>query len=256
MIYKIVNILFGGIFMLMLFLFLMNDWPFWPLPLLVVLYIIFILIVSTNVQFNFFVKAYNKNPDFPENAVALSFDDGPDDNTLKILDILDKHEAKAVFFCIGKKIEEQPQIFLEILKRGHIVGNHTYSHTRRMGFLSSKTIANEILKCDYIAKEIGGVKMNLFRPPFGIINPKTKRALQITGHSVMGWNVRPYDAITKSPEVIINRITKKLEKGDLILLHDNMEKTSFILEQLLVILKQREFAIVRPDKLFRINAYT
>lgn len=233
----------------------MADWPLWPLPLLVVVYVIFILVVSTNVQFNFFVKAYNQNPDFPENAVSLSFDDGPDENTLKILDILDKHNAKAVFFCIGKKIEEHPKIFREILKRGHIVGNHTYSHTRKMGFLSSKTIRNEILECDKVAQEIGGVKMNLFRPPFGIINPKTRRALIQSGHQVIGWNVRPYDAITKSPEVIINRITKKLKKGDLILLHDNMEKTSFILEQLLVILKRRKFAIVRPDKLFNINAY-
>lgn len=234
----------------------MMGWPFWPLPLLVVIYITFILIVSTNVQFNFFVKAYNRNPDFPENAVALSFDDGPDENTLKILDVLDKHDAKAVFFCIGKKIKEHPQIFREILKRGHIVGNHTYSHTRRMGFLSSKTIENEITECDNIATQIGGVKMNLFRPPFGIINPKTKRALQKTGHKVIGWNIRPYDAITSSPEVIINRITKRLHKGDLILLHDNMDKTYIILEQLLVFLRQRDFAVVRLDKLFRINAYT
>ncbi|WP_165499030.1 polysaccharide deacetylase family protein [Gramella sp. KN1008] len=233
----------------------MSDWPLWPLPLLVVLYAIFMLVVSTNVQFNFFVKAYNKNPDFVENAVALSFDDGPDENSMKILDILDKYEAKAVFFCIGKKIEEKPEIFREILKRGHIVGNHTFSHTRRMGFLSSKRILEEISECDRVAQEVGGVKMNLFRPPFGIINPKTRRALLRSGHTVIGWNVRPYDAITKSPQVIINRITKKLERGDLILLHDNREKTPDILEQLLVILKQRNFAIVRPDKLFNINAY-
>ena len=233
----------------------MGDWPLWPLPLLVIIYIIFILIVSTNVQFNFFVKAYNRNPDFPENAVALSFDDGPTPSTLRILDILDEFQTKAVFFCIGKKIEEHPDIFKEILKRGHIVGNHTYSHTRRMGFLSSKRIYDEISKCDAIAKETGGVKLNLFRPPFGIINPKTRRALQKSGHKVIGWNVRPYDAITSSPEVIINRITGKLKRGDLILLHDNMDKTSVILEQLLVILKQRNFAIVRPDKLFDINAY-
>lgn len=139
------------------------------------------LVLSTNVQFNFFVKAFNKNPQFSENAVALSFDDGPDKNTLKILDILDKHEAKAVFFCIGRKINEYPEIFQEILKRGHIVGNHTFSHTRKMGFLSSKTILNEIRHCDRVAEEIGKVRMNLFRPPFGIINPKTQRALKKDG---------------------------------------------------------------------------
>ncbi len=219
------------------------------------MYITIILVLSTNVQLNFFVEAYHKNPDFHENAVALSFDDGPTENTLEILDILDRYNAKAAFFCIGRNIKKHPEIFKEIIDRGHIVGNHTFSHTRKMGFLSSKTIQKEIEQCDAIAKQIGGVDLNLFRPPFGIINPKTKRALKKTGHKVIGWNIRPYDAITKSPEKIIQRITKDLNKGDLILLHDNMPKTAVILEQLLVILKQRKLRTVRPDKLFNIHAY-
>ena len=218
-------------------------------------YILLILVLSTNVQFNFFVKAYNKNPDFPDNAVALSFDDGPVESTLPILDILERHNTKAVFFCIGKNIEKHPEIFREIIKRGHIVGNHTYSHTRKMGFLRSKTILDEIKKCDEIAEKTGEIKMNLFRPPFGIINPKTKIALQKTGHEVIGWNIRPYDAVTKSPEKILERILKNLKKGDLILLHDNMPNTAIILEQLLVVLEQRNFSTVRADKLFNIHAY-
>ena len=207
-------------------------------------------------QFNFFMKAHNRNPLFPANAISISFDDGPNENTLKILDILDAHDIQAAFFCIGKRIKEYPEIFQEIIERGHIVGNHTYSHSRRIGFLSSETIHEEIKKCDEIAEQTAGVKMKLFRPPFGIINPKTRRALLRTGHEVIGWNVRPYDAITKSPEVIINRITRKIKKGDVVLLHDNIGKTAIILEQLLVILKQQKIDVVRLDKLFEIDAYT
>ncbi len=214
-----------------------------------------VLILSTNVQFNFFVKAYNNNPAYPDNSVAFSFDDGPTENTLEILEVLDKYQTKAAFFCIGRNIEKHPEIFREIIKRGHIVGNHTYSHTRKMGFLRTKIIQKEIEQCNKIAENMGGVKMKLFRPPFGIINPKTKRALQKTGHRVIGWNIRPYDAVTKSPDKIILRITKNLKKGDLILLHDNKPKTTAILEQLLVILEQRNFGTVRPDKLFDIHAY-
>ncbi len=202
------------------------------------------------------MKAHNKNPDFPENAISISFDDGPNENTLKILDILDAYNVQAAFFCIGKRIKESPEIFQEIIERGHIVGNHTYSHSRKIGFLSSETIYEEIKKCDEIAEQTAGVKMNLFRPPFGIINPKTRDALLKTRHKVVGWNVRPYDAITKSPEVIINRITRKIKKGDVVLLHDNIEKTAIILEQLLVILKQQKIEVVRLDKLFEIDAYT
>ncbi|MBT8296077.1 MAG: polysaccharide deacetylase family protein, partial [Gramella sp.] len=163
--------------------------------------------------------------------------------------------AKAAFFCIGKNIKKHPEIFREILKRGHIVGNHTYSHTRKMGFLNTATVLKEIEDCNRIALETGEVDMNLFRPPFGIINPKTQKALKKTGHQVIGWNKRPYDAITSSQEKIIKRITRNLHRGDLILLHDNMPNTASILEQLLVILEQRKFRVIRPDKLFDIHAY-
>ncbi len=213
------------------------------------------LVVSTNIRFNFFVKGFHQNHSVKDRVVALSFDDGPSVNTMTILDILDKYDAKAAFFCIGKKIEENPDMFREIIKRGHIVGNHTYSHTRKMGFISADRFLEEIKKCDKIAEKTANVKLKLFRPPFGIINPKTKKALEKTGHQVIGWNIRPYDAITKSPDVIIHRITKKLTPGDLILLHDNMDKTAALLEQLLVILRERKLGTIRPDKLFGIDAY-
>lgn len=255
MIYKALKIIFALAFIGAFSLFYFNLWPFWPVPAIFLMYILLMLVVSTNVQYNFFIKAYNNRKDYPGNKVALTFDDGPTENTLKILDVLDQFQVKAAFFCIGHNIEKHPEIFQEILDRGHMVGNHTYSHTRKMGFISTGKIIAEIQKCDLIAEKIAGVKMNLFRPPFGIINPKTKKALEFTGHSVIGWNVRPYDAVTKSKELIINRITKNLKSGDVILLHDNMEKTTAILEQLLVILKQRNFTTIRPDILFEIHAY-
>ncbi len=255
MIFKLIKTLFVVAIIFAIALYYKEIWSFWPVIVIAFVYAILMLVLSTNVQFNFFVKAYNRNPDYPENAVALSFDDGPVENTLKILDILDKYNVRAAFFCIGKNIRKHPEIFKEIIKRGHIVGNHTYSHTRKMGFLSSRSVLKEIEKCDQVAEEIGGVKLNLFRPPFGIINPKTKRALQKSKHQVIGWNVRPYDAVTRAPEKIIDRITRDLKSGDLILLHDNMPKTANILEQLLVILEQRKLSTVRPDKLFEIHAY-
>lgn len=255
MIFKLIKILFAVAAITAIALYYQETWPFWPVILICLVYIILMLVLSTNVQYNFFVKAHNNNPEYPENAVSLSFDDGPVENTLKILDILDKHNTKAAFFCIGRNIQKHPDIFREIINRGHIVGNHTYSHTRKMGVLGSKTILKEINSCNEIAERTGGVKMNFFRPPFGIINPKTQRALKETGHQVIGWNVRPYDAITRSPEKILDRITRDLNRGDLILLHDNMPKTGPILEQLLVILEQRNFSTVRPDKLFDIHAY-
>ncbi|WP_245545643.1 polysaccharide deacetylase family protein [Gillisia limnaea] len=218
-------------------------------------YVLFLLLVATNVQWNFFVNAFNNNRFISDKKIAITFDDGPVENTLRILEVLDKYQVKASFFCIGKNIEKNPDIFKKILEKGHFVGNHTYSHTRKMGFLSSSKILEEIRRCDDIAEKTGGVKLRTFRPPFGIINPKTKRALEISGHKVIGWNVRSYDAILSSKRYILKRILKKLQLGDVILLHDNNPASVEILEQLLLFLQDNDYSPVRVDNLFQIDAY-
>ncbi|MEO2129555.1 MAG: polysaccharide deacetylase family protein [Christiangramia sp.] len=250
----IYNIIFSIFCVGYCYLALEYGWPVWLVFIFLLLYFLFILVVSTTIRFNFFLKGYHSQPS-EKSRIALTFDDGPSEYTPEILELLKKHQVQAAFFCIGKQIEKYPEIFQQILEDGHIIGNHTFHHTRKIGFLSSEQIFREILACDEIVENKSGLKLKLFRPPFGIINPKTKRAIQRSGHLVMGWNVRPYDAITKSPEVIIKRITRKLKPGDVILLHDNQQKTVSILEQLLVILEKKNLGTLRPDKLFGIHAY-
>lgn len=237
----------------LLFLQLLSLWLF---IVLLLVYLLFLLTVSTNIRFNFFIKAYHHNPQVSGKKVAITFDDGPSENTLKILDLLDKYEAKCGFFCIGKRIEERPEVLREIVSRGHMVGNHTFSHTRKMGFLSSRKVLEEIQRCDEIVEKTTGLKMKLFRPPFGIINPKTQRALQQSGHEVIGWRVRSYDAIVNSPELVLKRITRKIRPGDVILLHDNNPQSLEILEQLLIFLQTNHYKAIRPDNLFGIDAYS
>ena len=254
--YRTINIIFILLIISAISLYLFDFWPVWPIFLAFLAYVLLMLMLSTNVRWNFFVKAHHRNAKYSGKVVALSFDDGPVENTLKILDVLDRYNAKAAFFCIGKNIEKRPEIFKEIIARGHMVGNHTYSHTRKLGFVNHYQFYNEIQQCNAIAEKISGLKMNIFRPPFGIINPKTKSALQKTGHEVMGWSVRPYDAILNSPEIILKRITKKVKSGDLILLHDHKPQNVEILEQLLLFLRRNNFSTVRPDKLFQLDAYS
>ena len=219
-------------------------------------YLSFILIVSTNIQLNFFRFSFNHNPYVQEREVAITFDDGPVQNTEKILEVLDKYKVKASFFCIGENIEKNPEIFRLILKKGHFVGNHTYSHTRKMGFLSAEQLVEEIEKCDEIFSKTGGVTPATFRPPFGIINPNTHKALTKTGHKVIGWNLRSYDAILNSEEIILKRIFNNIKPGDVVLLHDTREISIEILEQLLLFLHSNNYTCVRVDKLFQIDAYS
>lgn len=216
----------------------------------------FLLIVSTNIRLNFFVYGLHFNPYEEDDRIALTFDDGPVENTLKILEVLEKYHVKASFFCIGKNIEKHPEIFKLILERGHFIGNHTYSHTRLMGFLSTSRLVEEINKCDEVCQKKGGITPKTFRPPFGIINPKTKRALEATGHRVIGWNVRSYDAIINSENLVLKRILGKIKPGDVILMHDTNEQTVEILEQLLIFLRSNNYRPVRVDTLFKIDAYS
>ncbi|HSP41104.1 MAG TPA: polysaccharide deacetylase family protein [Gillisia sp.] len=219
-------------------------------------YVTFLLIVSTNIRLNFFVYGLHNNPFEEDDRIALTFDDGPVENTLKILAVLDKYHVKASFFCIGKNIEKNPEIFKLILEKGHFIGNHTYTHTRVMGFLSARKLVEEITKCDEVCRKIGGITPVTFRPPFGIINPQTKRALASTGHVVIGWNIRSYDAIIKSETVVLKHVLGNIKPGDVILMHDTNEQTVEILEQLLLFLRSNNLRPVRVDTLFKIDAYS
>lgn len=216
----------------------------------------FLVIVSTNIRLNFFVYGLHHNPYEEDDRIALNFDDGPVDNTLKILKVLDKYHVKTSFFCIGKNIEENPEIFRLILEKGHFIGNHTYTHTRALGFLSTRRLVEEIKKCDEICKETGGVMPLTFRPPYGIINHRTKLALKTTGHIVIGCSLRSFDAIINSEEIVMKRIISKIKPGDVILLHDTNEKTVEILEQLLIFMRSNNYRPVRIDTLFKIDAYS
>lgn len=253
--YKLINNIFLGLLILGAFLVFFNFISYLALIGFVLGYWLFILIVSTNVRLNFFVDAFNSKQYTFDKRIALTFDDGPAENSLAILDVLNKFQVKASFFCIGKKIEEHPEIFKKIIEEGHMVGNHTYSHTRKMGFLSTSRIINEIETCDEIAERVGGQKLKTFRPPFGIINPKVQRALEFSEHQVIGWNLRSYDGILTSRKYILNRIVKKVKPGDVILLHDTRIETVEILEQLLLFLQANGYSPVRIDNLFNIDAY-
>ncbi len=218
-------------------------------------YVIFILTLSTNVRFNYFVKSLS-SVKTSEKKIAITFDDGPSENTLEILKILEKYQVQAAFFCIGKQIETHPEIFRKIIASGHLVGNHTYSHTRKMGTLNTKTTTREITRCNEVAEKLAGIKMNLFRPPFGIVSPHTRDALKATGMLSVGWSIRSFDAVIPSEEAVLHRVRKKIKPGGIILFHDTISRSNNTLEQLLLFLQEKDYQITRLDKLLKINAYT
>jgi len=227
--------------------------PIYLYVLLVIGWFVLTSIGSFHIRWNYFLNAFHSNPNVDKNAIAITFDDGPHPIiTPQILELLEKYNSKATFFCIGKHIEEHPELFKQIVSDGHTIGNHSYNHANNFGFLSTKKVVAELKKTDDLIYGLINKKNNLFRPPFGVTNPNIAKAIKKTKHHVIGWSVRSLDTKIKDPKKILKRITKNLKKGDVILLHDTQERTVVVLEQLLLFLQEKQLAAITVDKLFTI----
>ncbi|WP_433814565.1 polysaccharide deacetylase family protein [Flavobacterium johnsoniae] len=210
---------------------------------------------SSRISSNYHVKAFCNNPLEKEKKIALTFDDGPSEFTLEVLELLKKYNAKASFFCIGKNIEKHPEIVKQIIAQGHLVGNHSYSHSRFFDFYNAGQIQEEIEKTDALLEKLTSKKINFFRPPYGVTTPSIRRALKLTGHKTIGWNIRSLDGGTKNQELILNRITKRVSPGGIVLLHDTGEHSVLVLEQFLQFLQQNNYQVVSVEELLNLNAY-
>jgi peptidoglycan-N-acetylglucosamine deacetylase len=189
--------------------------------------------------------------------IALTFDDGPNDpHTLRLLDVLDKHDVKATLFLIGRYVKQRPDIAREIAWRGHVIGNHTFTHPRLI-FLPTARVRQEILQCRDVITDAVGEHSNLFRPPWGGRRPGTLSLVRRLGLEPIMWNVTGYDWNAPSVEYIEGKVGGA-RGGDVILLHDgghlafgtDRSKTVEAVDRLITRFKskQREFATI-PEML-------
>jgi peptidoglycan-N-acetylglucosamine deacetylase len=152
--------------------------------------------------------------------IALTFDDGPNDpHTLNLLEVLSKHNVHATFFLIGRYVRQRPDIVVEIAKQGHVIGNHTFTHPL-LTFQTSTRIRQEIVQCGNAINEAVGEHSNLFRPPWGGRRPAVFRIARQMGFEPVMWNITGYDWNAPSPEFIEQKVTPRVQGGDVILLHD------------------------------------
>lgn len=156
---------------------------------------------------------------FPEEEVGrsvfLTFDDGPTPViTPWVLDTLDKFEAKATFFCLGKNVEQYPELYNEIRSRGHAVGSHSYSHQKGWGMSLSRYIEDYNFADTFI-------ETNLIRPPYGRITPKQARVLS-ERYKIIMWDILTHDySRTISRKRCLRAITKHARAGSIIVFHDS-----------------------------------
>lgn len=228
---------------------------FWHYAVIGLSWFSVVLLGSSFIGSNYHIKAYCNNPRTKNNEIALSFDDGPHTMTVAILDLLKNYNVKATFFCIGKNIEAHPEILQRIMAEGHLVGNHSFSHSVVFDFYRTKEIVDELHATDEAIKRLTGKKPRLFRPPYGVTTPSIRRALSITGHQVIGWNIRSLDGVISNENMILNRITTNISPGSIILLHDTSLHTVHVLERLLKALREKKYKVVSIETLLNIEAY-
>ena len=204
-------------------------------------------------DFNWFLKNLTENPGISGKRIALTFDDGPTEFTPRFLELLEKYDQKATFFCIGKQIEKHPEIFKQTVKNRHEIGNHTFSHSNMTGFFSSSKMTEEITRNDKIILQETGISNDLYRPPFGITNPNIAKAIRKTGKKSIGWNIRSFDTAISDEKKILQRVLPKIKPGSVILLHDTSEKSLMVLEQILLYLKKEDYQSVSVSQLFNLK---
>ena len=191
-----------------------------------------------------------------KNEIALTFDDGPNKkNTLLILDVLKQNNLSATFFCIGKKIKENPLPLKRIDDEGHLVGNHSYSHHYWFDLFSTRKMIEELKATDEMAEKIIHKKLNLFRPPYGVTNPNLAKAIKQGKYIPIGWSVRTMDTTIKDEKILLQNITCNIKQGDIFLFHDTQDITAKFLQSFINNVKQQGFEIVRLDKLLKLEAY-
>ena len=180
--------------------------------------------------------------------VWLTIDDGPHpDTTPTVLALLERYNARATFFLIGEQIARYPDLAQSIMEAGHTIGNHTQRHQKfHFWRLGPNQLVREVDDFADTATRAGLPVSNLFRAPAGMKNPFLHPILATRDLHLIGWSSRAYDTQLRDPDEIVERITRSLSPGCIILLHEGKYADVRLraLEGLLQELAKRNFRVV------------
>ena len=172
-------------------------------------------------------------------AVYLTFDDGPiPEVTPKVLDILARYNVKATFFMVGENIDKHPEVFEQVMKAGHSIGNHTFNHLKGWCTSYRDYLANVAKWEEAAAKQVVKGKCpncKYFRPPYGKATWRQRRALHQMGYQIIYWDIltRDYEQ-NRTPEQMLAQIKREARPGSIINFHDSLKSN----ERMLAVLPQ------------------
>ena len=160
----------------------------------------------------------------PSSSLALTFDDGPNPAaTPQLLDLLDRHQARATFFLVGRWVRACQEIVREIAARGHTIGNHTDTHPNLV-WLSTRSIVAELVRCQQSIEQAAAEQPTLMRPPFGFRGPHLQAAVARSRlETVVMWSVMGRDWSPRGKRRLVKRLAR-VGRGDILVLHDGSHR--------------------------------
>lgn len=227
----------------------------WLLLFITVLFIGSLVYGSVFVCSGYYIKTTCK-AETDKKVVSLTFDDGPHEKvTLQVLEILQQHQIRATFFCIGSNVLKNKTLVKKMNDEGHLLANHSFGHAFFFDLKNSRGMKHELVKAEDAIFSVTGRRTAWFRPPYGVTNPALAKAAKSLGYDVIGWTARGMDTASADAEKITKRIISQLNPGAIILLHDTREQSVEALGKIIEYCVNRGFQFVRLDELVGKNPY-
>ena len=181
--------------------------------------------------------------------IALTFDDGPTENTQAIIDVLNKYGAKATFFVVGNRIGNFEQVLPVMLQGGHEIGNHTWNHPK-LPELSMSKINTAIRKCNERIEKAAGYTPRFLRPPYGSVNKTMYFEAKDYKLITVLWSLDTLDWDLRDTEKIYKSVMENIQDGDIVLFHDTVPENVEALERILPELSARGYQFLTLSELF------
>lgn len=192
--------------------------------------------------------------DTDKKELFLTFDAGYENgHTAKILDTLKKHNVKATFFVVGNFIETSPDLVKRMVKEGHLVGNHTFTHPDMSEIATEEAFHQELSKLEDLYEKTTGKKMKkYYRPPQGKYSESNLKMAKEMGYHTIFWSlayVDWYESDQPTREEALEKMVPRIHPGAIVLLHSTSATNAQVLDELLTRWEEKGYSFKRVDQL-------
>jgi peptidoglycan/xylan/chitin deacetylase (PgdA/CDA1 family) len=197
------------------------NWHLWPWSLAALIVAHLLLVWGSLLPRSALLGPNWTHLPFGKQSIALTIDDGPDPEvTPAVLDLLARHQVRATFFCIGDRVRQHPELARRIAREGHEIGNHSEHHRYVFSLFGPAAMRREIAVAQESIRTVCQAVPRFFRAPAGLRNPFLQPCLADLSLQLASWTRRGYDTVNADTEIVLERLTRNLKAGDILLLHD------------------------------------